>query len=419
MFAVIITISLFYFLVAPFLELIEYNIALAVMVFTVFNLFRFIVYIVGYIFTYIDKPMRDYSYTPLVSVMIPARNEEKAIAENIKAVNAAAGKYLGNVELIIIDDKSTDNTRNVVEETFCNCNNFVGRLITGPGKGKSAAMNFGLEHANGEVVLNLDSDTIITEDAIKELVPYFTDPLVGGVGCHVEQKDEVGLLRKLFAIELLYLFGLVKPGQQGTDSIMVVIGGSSMYRTEVLREIGGWGPIKSGDDGDMTLRVGRYGYKIIQYKEKALARSEIFSDMTGWFIQRTRWYIAFFYTHARNFTAVKDRQGGLRATYHMPLVYVGSFTRFTTLLFTEITILMGIAAYIQSGFKDIELGGVLALVVNPMMIVLILLGFYYKQLRKLPYFLLWPIYSYLSTICSFRSLMVVMGDEGWESKASV
>lgn len=418
-FAVIITISLFYFLVAPFLELIEYNIAVAVMVFSIFNLFKFIVYGVGYIFTYIDKPIRNYSYTPLVSVMIPARNEEKSIVENIKAVNAAAGKYLGNVELIIIDDKSTDNTRKVVEETFHNCKNLTGRLITGPGKGKSAAMNFGLEHANGEVVLNLDSDTVITEDAIKELVPYFTDPLVGGVGCHVEQKNEVGLLRKMFAIELIYLFGLVKPGQQGLDSIMVVIGGSSMYRTKVLREIGGWGPIKSGDDGDMTLRVGRYGYKIIQYKEKTLARSEIFSDITEWFIQRTRWYIAFFYTHARNFTAVKERQGGLRATYQMPFVYVGSFTRFTTLLFTEMTILMGIASYLQSGFKNIEVGGILALVINPMMITLLLLGLYYKKIKKLPYFFLWPIYSYLSALCSFRALMVVMGDEGWESKAAV
>ncbi len=103
----------------------------------------------------------------------------------------------------------------------------------------------------------------------------------------------------------------------------------------------------------------------------------------------------------------------------MPLVYVGSFTRFTTLLFTEMTILMAISTYVQSGFKDIELGGVLALIINPMFFSLVLLGFYYKKLKSLPYFLLWPIYSYLSTLSSFRALMVVMGDEGWESKAAV
>lgn len=417
-FAILATIGIFY-IISPILEFIEYNIAVAVLVFSMFNVFRFIAYVMGYLFTIIDKPKRDYSYTPLVTVMIPAKNEEKVIATNIEGVNKSAGNYKGKVELIIINDKSTDDTKKIAEETIKKCTNLTGRVVGGPGKGKSAAMNYGLSQAKGDLVMNLDSDTVITEDAISEVVPYFVDPVVGGVGCHVEQKDERGLLRKMFALELIFIFGLVKPGQQGIDSIMVIIGGASMYQTKILREIGGWGPIKSGDDGDMTLRVGRYGYKIIQYRKKTLAKSEIFPDVKQWFIQRARWYIAFFYTHARNRNAINDRQGGLRATYQMPLVYAGTFTRFTTLLFTEISILMGVASFIHSGFTNIELGAAIGIVVNPMVITIIALAIYYKRIKIIPYFILWPAYSLINAICTFRALMVVMGDEGWESRAEV
>ena len=418
MFAALATIGIFY-IVSPILELIDYNIAVAVLVFSMFNMFRFVAYVMGYLFTIIDKPMRDYSYTPLVTVMIPARNEEMVIAKNIQGVNKSAGKYKGEVELIVINDKSTDNTKKIAEDTIKESKNLTGRVVTGPGKGKSGAMNFGLSQAKGELIMNLDSDTVITEDAISEVVPYFIDPVVGGVGCHVEQKNENGLLRKMFAIVLIFIFGMVKPGQQGIDSIMVIIGGASMYQTKVLREIGGWGPIKSGDDGDMTLRVGRYGYKIIQYRKKTLAKSEIFADMNQWFIQRARWYIAFFYTHARNRGAMTSRQGGLRATYQMPLVYAGSFARFTTLLFTEISILMGVASLIHGGFANLELGVAIGLVVNPMVITIIVLAIYYKRIKIIPYFILWPAYSLINGLCTFRALMVVMGDEGWESRASV
>lgn len=413
------TIGLIYYVLVPLLQTFDYVISVAILALMMFNFFRVVIYGLGYMFSSLDKPMRSFSYFPLVTVQIPAYNEEKGILTTLNLVEKAVLHYNGTVEVTVIDDKCTDRTREIVEEKFKNSKLLHGKIIAGLGKGKSAGMNLALKEANGELLLMLDADTHVTPNIISELVTYFIDPEVGGVGPHVEQRNENGLLRKMFAIDLLFIFGFVKPGQQGLDVIMTIIGGASMYRTKILQEVGGWGPIRTGDDGDMTLRVARYGYKILQHKQEVLARSEIFAGLREWVIQFTRWYMAYFYTHARNRTAVKERQAGLRATYQMPMVYAGAFTRFTTMLHTEIIILVFIASILYQGFENLETLAIFAIIINPMLAIMVLLALYYHKPKIILYFFLWPVYSYLQMICGFRALTVVMGDEGWETKASV
>ncbi len=415
--SIITTAVSFFYVLVPLFNGLDYTISVTILSLILFNMFRMISYLIGYCFSTFDKPIRSRDHTPLVSVLIPAYNEEESIGRNIEAVDISASYYKGKVEVIVVDDLCTDKTREIVEEKLRNCKHLTGRIITGEGRGKSAAMNLALKEAKGELTLNLDADMITTKDTIRELVPYFIDPQVGGVGCHVEQRNEEGILRKMFSIDILYIFGLVKPGQQGFDSVMVIIGGASMYRRQVLVEIGGWGPVRTGDDGDMTLRVARYGYKIIQYKQRTVAHSQIFADLPHWFIQRTRWYMGFFYTHARNRIAIPDRQAGLRSTFQMPLVYAGSFTRFTTMLYTELIFYMAIASYLISGISSLHLVTIMLVVMNPMLIVLAALTIYYKKLKIFPYFIFWPAYSYLQMLSSFRALAIVIGNEKWETKA--
>ncbi len=415
---IILSVLFIYYILFPFLQNIQYNLSISIVVLLIFSVFRMILYAVGFIFASLDKPLRSYSYAPLVSVLIPAYNEEKIIVGTIQAADLAAEFYRGKVELIVIDDRSTDSTPLLAYETIKNCKHLVGKIITGEGRGKSAAMNLALEHANGELTLNIDADMLLTKDTLHELVPYFVDPEVGGVGCHVDQKDEHGILRKMFALDIMQLFGLVKFSQQGYDSLMVIIGGLNVYRREILQEIGGWGPIKTGDDGDMTLRVARYGYKVLQYNKKSLGYSEIFSDFQRWFIQITRWYLGFFYMHSRNRTAITERQG-LRGTFYMPFVYVRTFTRVTTLLYTEIVLIMSVTTLFSGA--SINPSFFLAIVITsvPALGAYFFFIKYYHKAKIIPYIVFLPVYHYLQMLCIFRALVIAMGDENWETRATV
>jgi len=105
--------------------------------------------------------------TPLVSIIMPAFNEEKYIVEAIQSVQQQS---YTNWELLIIDDHSTDQTWQVVEKAMCEDGRI--KLYRNKGKGVSAARNMGLDLASGKYITFLDSDDIFYSDALKKRVDY-------------------------------------------------------------------------------------------------------------------------------------------------------------------------------------------------------------------------------------------------------
>jgi cellulose synthase/poly-beta-1,6-N-acetylglucosamine synthase-like glycosyltransferase len=328
-----------------------------------------------------------------------------------------ASNYKGSVELLVVNDKSTDRTQQVAEEEIRNSKYLEGKVILGPGEGKSAGLNLARSYAKGDLILGMDADVDASPSTLKDMVPYFIDPKVGGVGVHMEQKTDNEILRKMAAIDMLFVFGLVKPAQQGFDSVMVIAGGMTMYRKHVLDELGGWAHIKVGDDGDMTLRAGRAGYKIIQHNEKTLARSEIPESFPEWFLQRTRWVMSFFYTHSRNRTSISLQQG-IRGKVLMPLLYVRSFNTFTTFLWLETMFFLTSAFALRFGIPSYEIVERLFISLLPFIVPLLLLVAYYKKFELLGYFAFFPIYRYIIMLANLRALLIVMGDEPWDSRAT-
>src|ERR1700734_2386197 len=113
-------------------------------------------------------------YKPQVTVLIPAYNEEAAIVQTVKA--ALACDY-PKLEILVMDDGSTDQTPDLVRANFGNDPRV--RMISQPNRGKPAALNHGLEEATGEVIVSIDGDTIVDPEAIPRLVRHFADPKVG------------------------------------------------------------------------------------------------------------------------------------------------------------------------------------------------------------------------------------------------
>ncbi len=113
---------------------------------------------------------------PRVSVIIPAHNEAAVIAQSVERI---LGSSYPGLEVIVIDDGSTDGTSAVVQRAYGD--NPAVRLITVPNGGKANAINQGLAQANGTIIVALDADTLFERETIANLTRWFVDPNVGAV----------------------------------------------------------------------------------------------------------------------------------------------------------------------------------------------------------------------------------------------
>lgn len=100
--------------------------------------------------------------TPVISVIMPMRNAEDYVAE---AINSILSQSYRNLELIIIDDQSTDQSRNIVENILQNDSRI--KLINGGGQGAAVAENLGLQHVKGHYVMFCDADDVFADNCIE------------------------------------------------------------------------------------------------------------------------------------------------------------------------------------------------------------------------------------------------------------
>ena len=111
-----------------------------------------------------------------IDVIIPAYNEEEMIVETLQAVDAAAGRHGGVVNVVLCNDGSTDRTAELVLEAMSRFRHARGRLIEGRHGGKSATLNAALAETTSEIVVRIDADTLVDEWALALHAPLVRGP---------------------------------------------------------------------------------------------------------------------------------------------------------------------------------------------------------------------------------------------------
>jgi cellulose synthase/poly-beta-1,6-N-acetylglucosamine synthase-like glycosyltransferase/spore germination protein YaaH/peptidoglycan/xylan/chitin deacetylase (PgdA/CDA1 family) len=222
-------------------------------------------------------------YKPQVTVLIPAFNEEAAIVQTIKA--ALSCDY-PKLEILVMDDGSTDHTPELVRTNFGNDPRV--RMISQPNRGKPAALNHGLEEATGEVIISIDGDTIVDPEAIPRLVRHFADPKVGAVAGNVKVLNRNRWLTRWQALEYITSQNLEKRAFDLLNCIPVVPGAVGAWRTSLLRANHGFSGDTVAEDTDLTLTIRRDGWKIL-YDEDAIGRTEVPETVEALIRQRFRW----------------------------------------------------------------------------------------------------------------------------------
>ena len=224
-----------------------------------------------------------FTHTPFVSVIVPAYNEGVVIERTI--LSLLASDY-SDYEIIVVDDGSLDDTSKIVAEKF-GANPRV-RLFTEENAGKAEALNTGLRHATGEIIIALDADTLFGPQTIGALAHRFYDSEMGAVAGNAKVGNRTNIVTRWQALEYITSQNMDRRAFASLNCITVVPGAVGAWQKELLLEAGGFTSDTLAEDQDLTLRIRRLGYKI-GYEEAAVAWTEAPDNLRSLARQRFRW----------------------------------------------------------------------------------------------------------------------------------
>ncbi|MET0840248.1 MAG: bifunctional polysaccharide deacetylase/glycosyltransferase family 2 protein [Marmoricola sp.] len=228
-----------------------------------------------------DSPIPEHWAWPPVSVVVPAYNEEIGVGPAVRSL--AASDY-PDLEIIVVDDGSSDGTAAVVEAL-----GVPGvRLIQQQNGGKPAALNTGIAAARHEVLVLVDADTMFEPSSMKALVAPFLDPEVGAVSGNTKVGNRRGLLGRWQHIEYVIGFNLDRRMFDLLRCMPTVPGAIGAFRREVLAAVGGVSSETLAEDTDLTMATCRAGWRVV-YAPEARAWTEAPATLGQLWKQRYRW----------------------------------------------------------------------------------------------------------------------------------
>ncbi|MEE9584870.1 MAG: glycosyltransferase [Candidatus Brocadiales bacterium] len=221
---------------------------------------------------------------PLVSVLVPVLNAGDTIQWTVRSLLEQTYK---NIEIIIVDDGSTDNTplmcrRLERQEEMVTYSRFEERA------GKSAALNHAIRFAKGEFIVFIDADTTFDRDAIFNVIKNFADPKVGAVAGNLRPRNaKRTLLTRLQQIEYLFTIDVGRRIRANFGILPIVSGAFGGFRRELVEQVGGHEP-GPGNDSDLTIRIRKRGYKIV-FAPDAICLTNVPDKLYNLIKQRMRW----------------------------------------------------------------------------------------------------------------------------------
>jgi cellulose synthase/poly-beta-1,6-N-acetylglucosamine synthase-like glycosyltransferase len=227
----------------------------------------------------------DPTFTPPVTVVIPAFNEEKVIAA---CVGSILRSEYPDFQIYIVDDGSTDRTADVVRELVAN--NPQVHLLREENAGKWHAANLALSRITTPIFVVADADSIFLPDTIRWLVQPFRDDRVGAVAGLVEVGNRVNLLTDFQHQEYMVTQNVLRRAHEFFDGILVVPGAVGAWRTRAVNEGGGFSGETITEDADLTVAVHRAGYRV-RFEERARSVTEAPVSVRAFLRQRLRWQL--------------------------------------------------------------------------------------------------------------------------------
>nr|WSZ16802.1 glycosyltransferase [Streptomyces canus] len=218
--------------------------------------------------------------TQPVSVLVPAYNEAKCIESTVRSLMASEHP----IEVLVIDDGSSDGTARIVEAMGLPNVRVVRQLNAG----KPAALNRGLANARHDIIVMMDGDTVFEPSTVRELVQPFGDPRVGAVAGNAKVGNRDSLIGAWQHIEYVMGFNLDRRMYDVLRCMPTIPGAVGAFRRSALERVGGMSDDTLAEDTDITMAMHRDGWRVV-YAEKARAWTEAPESVQQLWSQRYRW----------------------------------------------------------------------------------------------------------------------------------
>jgi len=268
---------------------------------------------------------------PRVTIALPCYNRQSGLAKTIASL--AGLKYPKRLlQIIIVDDKSTDSTHAEalrLKKEYPDIDILV--LRHAKNRGKAAAMNTALERTKGEFFACLDADTTLHPDALLHLVPHFSRKAVGAVIGQVKVENPRNLYERIQRVEYIYS-NFIRRLWSNLRTLFVAPGGAcSLFRTKVIRDLGGFVEAGMTEDLEIGLRLKANGYDV-HMEPKAITCTTVPRTWSALWRQRVRWYRGFTVNHLKYRHIFFKPSHGLFSNFQLPLNVLGIILLLTTVL---------------------------------------------------------------------------------------
>ena len=223
---------------------------------------------------------------PPITILVPCYNESASIAATCTSLMLLS---YPDYRVVFVDDGSTDDTAAIIR-SFLPYNQNFHLLNLAENSGKSQALNYALATSvNTSITVVIDADTLLAPAALKYLVaPFSNQPRLGAVAGNPLTFKRDNILEKLQAAEFSSIISLIKRAQRVIGRVFTVSGCVAAYRTEVLKEIGGFSPYTATEDIDATWRIQRHFHEV-WFMPQAIAYIQCPATLKGYWKQRKRW----------------------------------------------------------------------------------------------------------------------------------
>ncbi len=236
-----------------------------------------------------EKSSSVLSTYPVVSILIPAYNEEKTILKTLESVHHL--EYpLEKLDIMVIDDGSTDKTKSIIKDYIKDKSHF--KLRSHPNCGKAASLNKGLAVARGEFFSCLDADSFVDPWTIKKMLAFYyaqNDPALAIITPAMKVYNPTTVLEKIQWLEYIVIIFVARLSSH-LDSLYVAPGPFSLYRTKIINELGGFDEMTLTEDQEIAYRVQKHQYKIKQCFDGYVYTTAP-QKIGSFYRQRRRWYL--------------------------------------------------------------------------------------------------------------------------------
>jgi len=199
---------------------------------SVFLAFRTILW-----FFYHPFPPASQEDAPSLTVIIPAYNEGAMVEKAIYSIIAADYPH-DRLEVLVIDDGSVDDTWKYIQKAAMEYPNLVTPFCFSKNRGKRAALEKGFRLARGEIVLTVDSDSVVEPGTLLALAGPFRNPRVGAVaGKVLVYNQSQGIIPKMLHVRYVLSFDFLRAVQSTYGTVYCCPGALAAYRTSVARQV--------------------------------------------------------------------------------------------------------------------------------------------------------------------------------------